>query len=398
MNDTKVAPTRVTASSGVAVSGEMLAYSASGSPVSYSYIDAAGNMNLIYTPAVAQNTPAHTLVQWKGVRAMVAVPTPAVSMPASAYALNAGGVSLVITGVNLAETSAAKKVTGVKVGTSTLIVPAAGKKTATSITVAIPSATAAGVSGTPTAAQPSMAPVTLVLGSGSTISAGTVTYVGATKVPQTTTIRNLTTTSANVPAGDRPFAMTTTTTIQGAPTVEPIPTASPSSVCTIVTTNNVPAVHFEGGAGTCTVTATSATNDWLAQGQDVKTISVLKTDSVTSKTLGDGVDANVSASADNAVIPTITLASGREVTITRTVGSTSYCTVTDGAVQFLAPAGHVCVVHIHADADSTWTAVDEDWNITTVPAIGESAESPSAGTVVMFQSSSTAVHVLSASA
>jgi hypothetical protein len=283
MQGSTLAPMSYNVATGAVVTGEALAYSASGTPMNFSYIDSSGHLNFMYTPAVARgvNDPlVHSVIQWKNIRDMVAVPTPAVTMPKVTFSLNAGGTSITIEGVNLSETSAAKKVTGIRFGTGT---GTAGlvttmTKTATAITVKIPTSTVAGAPTAPTPATAYTAPISIVLGGGSSLTAGSVTYIGTAKLAQSVTL-TVSTAVANTAEAERSLETSVGAIVPALAAVpgDAVLTTTNAAICAIV--NNK--VRFLSN-GNCVVQATKAGNDWLTEGSATATIPVLKADSVTA--------------------------------------------------------------------------------------------------------------------
>ncbi len=361
-------PARLTISSARVVTGEMLTPVAAGTPVNWTFLDAAGNLNLVYTPAVDPTPTTHTVIQWKNVRAMVAQPNPTYTSKDVAFSLNAGGATVKITGVDLALTTAAKKVLSVNVGAKNIT---AITKTATSITFVLPTSTLAGASGTVPV------PVTINLGSGSTVSAGTVTYVGAAKLAQaiTTTLTTtdaVVTTNAQTTAADRNLSavVATTPSIMGAAATATF-TAAPGTVCTIVADK----VHFVGAAGTCTVTTNAATNAYLlAAPPVVKTITVSKADTITADVTGVTTD-----DSSDGFLPVISSTSGRIPTATSL--TSAVCTPKDTTgddnlvvlgLKSRTSGQNTCTIRYHLDADSTWAALDYDqtYTISTEVATG----------------------------
>jgi hypothetical protein len=369
MNGSTLGPVRVTISTGRAITGEMLSYSSSGSPLNTLYIDAAGNMNLMYTPAVELATPAHYVVQWKNIRAMVAQPNPAFTSKDISFSVNAGGATVTITGVDLALTTAAKKVLSVNVGSKNIT---AITKTATSIKFVIPTAALAGVVGTPTAQIPSSPQmVSINLGSGATVAAGTITYVGADKLAQT--ISNTTAvTDALVGDADRTIAAGVTTLVQAANPVL-TPTATPATVCTVVANK----VHFVG-SGVCTVTAASAANSYLAAGTTVtKTITVRKPDTITV-TMGD---IQTDDSVDGFQVPAAAT-SARTIVYAIDPSSSTVCRydATSGAVigsKTRGSGNNTCKVNLTIAQDATWSAASTQ-QVLTISNEPETGTAPSA--------------------
>lgn len=369
MTTSILAPMSYNVATGAVVTGEALTYSASGSPVNYSVIDTAGHMNFIYTPTVTQQTLVHTVIQWKNVRDMVAVPTPAVSMPEGYFSLNAGGTSITIEGVNLNETSAAKKVTGIRFGTGTGTTGLVTfmTKTATSITVKIPTSIVAGATTVPTAAVPFSVPVTVVLGGGGTLMAGGVTYIGTTKLAQPVTL-NLVTTAATTATPDRAVSATVgaiTPAEASLPLPAVISTTTPA-VCSIVDGK----VHFISN-GNCIVKAVKAGTDWLAEGSATSVaIPVLKADSVTAG-FTPGETPNEGMSEDDAIAPVVTLASGRN-DFTMTSADATKCSINPDTKMIWFKAGNQnCVITIAtAAANAQWAAVSYTWTIAMQPPAG----------------------------
>jgi len=369
MSSKVIAPLSYNISTGAVVTGEALTYSVSGSPVYFGIIDAAGHMNFIYTPNVAQDTLVHSVIQWKNVRDMVAVPTPAVSMPGTYFSLNAGGTSITVQGVNLNETSAAKKVTGIKFGLgagNTGLVTTI-TKAATSITVKIPTSVIAGATTVPTAAAPFTVPVSVVLGGGGTLSAGTVTYVGATKLAQNVTL-DLVTTAATTATPDRVVTANVGNVVPAQASI-PVPaeisTTTPA-VCSIVAGK----VRFLSN-GNCFVKAVKAGNDWLAEGSVTSVaIPVLKADAVTAE-FSAGETPNEGLSEDDAIAPVITLASGR-TDYTMTSADTSKCSINPDTKMIWFKAGNQnCVITIATPAaNAQWAAVSYTWTIAMQPPVG----------------------------
>ena len=369
MSGRSIAPMSYNVATGAVVTGEALAYSVSGTPVNFAAIDASGHLNFIYTPAVTQANLVHSVIQWKNIRDMVAVPTPAVTMPDSYFSLNAGGTSITIEGVNFAETSAAKKVTGIKFGTGagTVGLVTTITKTATSITVKIPTATVAGATTVPTSAAPYTVPVSVVLGGGGTLVAGSVTYVGATKLVQNVTL-NLVTTPATTATPDRVVSA-----IVGAiaPMEASVPmpaeiSSTTPAVCSIVAGK----VHFISN-GNCIVKAIKAGNAWLAEGSATSVaIPVLKADSVTAG-FSAGETPNEGLSDDDAIAPVITLASGR-TDYTMTSADTAKCAINPDTKMIWFKAGNQnCVITIAtAAANAQWAAVSYTWTIAMQPPAG----------------------------
>ncbi|MEY4451718.1 MAG: hypothetical protein RLZZ380_839 [Actinomycetota bacterium] len=369
MSGTILAPMSYNVATGAVVTGEALTYSASGSPVSYSVIDAAGHMNFIYTPSVTQQTLAHSVIQWKNVRDMVAVPTPAVTMPEAYFSLNAGGTSITIEGVNLNETSAAKKVTGIKfgmgVGTAGLVTSVT--KTATSITVKIPTSIVAGATTVPTAALPFSVPVTVVLGGGGTLMAGSVTYVGTAKLVQPVTL-NVVTTPATTATPDRVVSaiVGAISPMEAAVLMPAVVSSTTPTVCSIVDGK----VHFISN-GNCIVKAIKAGNAWLAEGSATSVaIPVLKADSVTAG-FTPGETPNEGMSEDDAIAPVVTLASGRK-DFTMTSADSAKCSINPDTKMIWFKAGNQnCVITIAtAAANAQWAAVSYTWTIAMQPPAG----------------------------
>ena len=387
-----IAPLRFTPASGsnpaVTVSGEALSYTLAGSPVSFSFVDGSGNLDFIYTPAPTQGGSAattHNLIKWLNVRAMTPQPIPAVTSPVATFSVNAGGTSVNIGGAFLAETSNAKKVTGVKFviggGTGTTVVPSA--KAANSLTVAIPSATLAATGvvspATPSPQAPVTAQVLVVLGNGSTLNAGTVKYIGATKLAQPVTIA-VANTGVNIQAlttdADRTVTITPGSVVPAQASVAGdfvLSTTTPS-VCVISVDNKVDLISN----GTCTVKASKPGNDWLLAGEDSKTFSVLKGD-VIAADFADGDGPNASATVDGAYIPAVTVDSGLDYTM---VSQTpDVCAITDDAALWIKrgqPQNNVkptCTIRITTPGSSAYAPASFDWTFETLPAVG-TADSP----------------------
>lgn len=362
-----IAPMSYNIATGAVVTGESLAYSVSGSPVNFSVIDTAGHLNFVYTPAVTRTPLVHSVIQWKNVRDMVAVPTPAVTMPKVTFSLNAGGTSITIEGVNFSETSAAKKVTGIRFGSDlTKGLVTTMTKTATSITVKIPTSTVAGMAVAPTPATAYTAPISVVLGGGSSLAAGSVTYIGTAKLAQSVTL-TVNTALANTAEADRVIS-----TQLGAlvPSLAAVPGAavlstSNAAICAIVDGK----VRFLSN-GNCVVKATKAGNDWLAEGSATATIPVLKADSVTAGFAEGEVPSEV-LEEDEAIAPVIKLASGR-TDYTMTPADTTKCSINALTKMIWFKQGNQnCVITIAtAAANSTWAAVSYDWTIAIQPPAG----------------------------
>lgn len=369
MSGTILAPMSYNVANGAVVTGEALTYNVSGSPVNYAVIDAAGHMNFIYTPTVAQQTLVHSVIQWKNVRGMVAVPTPAVSMPGSYFSLNAGGTSITIEGVNLAETSAAKKVTGIRfgMGTGTSGLVTTMTKTANSITVKVPTSVVAGATTVPTAAAPYSVPVTVVLGGGGTLMAGSVTYIGTTKLAQNVTL-NVVTTPATTATPDRLVSaiVGAITPIEASVPIPAVVSSTTPTVCSIIDNK----VHFISN-GNCIVKAVKAGTDWLAEGSATSVaIPVLKADSVTAG-FALGETPSEGLSEDDAVAPVITLASGR-TDYTMTSADQAKCSINPDTKMIWFKAGNQnCVITIAtAAANAQWAAVSYTWTIAMQPPAG----------------------------
>lgn len=371
MQGSTLAPMSYNVATGAVVTGEALAYSVSGTPLNFSYIDSSGHLNFIYTPAVARgvNDPlVHNVIQWKNIRDMVAVPTPAITMPKVTFSLNAGGTSITIEGVNLSETSAAKKVTGIRFGTGTgntgLVTTMT--KTATSITVKIPTSTVAGALTAPTPATAYTAPISVVLGGGSSLTAGSVTYIGTAKLAQSVTM-TVNTALANTAEADRSI-----TTELGA--VVPAP-AAVSGAAVLSTSNAAICAIVDGKVrflsnGNCVVKATKAGNDWLAEASATATIPVLKADSVTAGFAEGEVPSEV-LEEDEAIAPVIKLASGR-TDYTMTSADTEKCSINaDTKMIWFKQGNQNCVITIAtAAANATWAAVTYTWTIAIQPPAG----------------------------
>ena len=377
MSSQSTGPMNYDIATNTSATGEMLSYAYAGNALNLKVIDAAGNMDLLYTPAISLgNSPTHTVVQWKNVRAIVPVPTPTVASPVVNISLNAGGTNLTITGTNLDASSAAKRVTGVQfsqqgsAGTTVTTIT----KSATSIVVRIPSSTTAGISVAPTAGAPVMVAVSLVLGNGSTVSAGSVTYVGATALPQTFTM-TLSSAPALTTDADRTVSLSAVTVnpVQAAAPGVPVLSTGNASVCTIVDGK----VHFVSN-GNCVVTATKAATDWLAAGTQTATILVTKGDSVTAG-FADGDTPAETATIDGAISPVITLASGRtDYTVTVADADAAICSYdsVDTKMFWFKSGNHTCHVTIAtAGTVNGWAPVSYNWNISVLPPIG-SADSP----------------------
>jgi len=369
MSGTIIAPMSYNIASGAVVTGETLTYNVSGNAVNYAVVDAAGHMDFIYTPSLAQETLLHNVIQWKNVRDMVAVPTPAVSMPRGYFSLNAGGTSITIEGVNLAETSAAKKVTGIRfgTGTGTTGLVTTMTKTATSIMVKIPTSIVAGATTVPTAAVPFSVPVSVVLGGGGTLMAGSVTYVGATKLVQPVTL-NLVTTPATTASPDR-VVSAVLGAIVPADAALPMPAVVSSTtptVCSIIDNK----VHFISN-GNCIVKAVKEGTDWLAEGSATSVaIPVLKADSVTAG-FTPGETPNEGMSEDDAIAPVVTLASGRK-DFTMTSADPAKCAINPDTKMIWFKAGNQnCVITIATpEANAQWAAVSYTWTIAMQPPVG----------------------------
>ena len=371
MSGSTIAPMSYNVASGAVVTGEALAYSVSGTPVNFSMIDSAGHLNFVYTPAtvLAAGAPlVHSVIQWKNIRDMVAVPTPAVTMPEVTFSLNAGGTSITIEGVNFNETSAAKKVTGIRFGsgTGTTGLVTTMTKTATSITVKIPTSTVAGALTAPTPATAYSAPISVVLGGGGSLAAGSVTYIGTAKLAQSVTL-TVSTALANTAEADRSL---TTSVAAIVPALAAVPGATvlsttSATICAIVEGK----VRFLSN-GNCVVKATKAGNDWLAEGSATATIPVLKADSVTAG-FSAGESPSEGMSEDDAIAPVVTLASGRK-DFTMTSADPAKCSINADTKMIWFKAGNQnCVITIAtAAANSQWAAVSYTWTIAMQPPVG----------------------------
>jgi hypothetical protein len=364
------APMSYRLSDGATVTGEAIQYDISGSPVSYTDIDASGNMFYMFTPS-GSGTPNHKVIRWVDTRNMVAVPTPTVTTPAVAISLNAGGATITITGVNLNETSASKKVTKVKFvgGPNGGIDVTPTLKTSTSITVKVPTSAQAGITVAPSALALGNASIMLVLGGGTTVEAGDVIYVGTSKLAHPL-ILNVSEDAATTTDADR------TATIQvgaisqnqgllmAAPVTPPVLSTTTASVCSIVDGK----VRFLSN-GTCTVRGFRAGNTWLADGSVTKNIVVRKTDSVVAG-FGPGDLPSEVMEADEAIAPVIKLASGR-TDYTMTAVDTSVCSITETKMIWFKRGGQDCVITIaHPTATSVWTALTYTWTIPVLPPAG----------------------------
>ncbi|MFM2384876.1 MAG: hypothetical protein RL166_750, partial [Actinomycetota bacterium] len=368
----QIGPMSYRLSDGATVTGERLVYSSSGTPLSYSDVNPAGNMVYVYTPAVSQVSLSHKVIRWLNVRSIVPTPVPAVSAPGVSVSLNAGGGNVVITGVNLGLTSATKKVKGVRfvTGLTTGTTVTTMTKTSTSITVKIPSASVAGVPVTPSSASPGFAEIKLILGDDTEVYAGDLIYVGAAKMPQPLTM-TLSEAAATTASADRNISVQAgsisqnTDLAEAAPIGLPVLSATPASVCSIVEGK----VRFLSN-GNCLVKATKAGNEWLADGVDTKTIAVLKADSVTAGFSAGETPSEV-MTADEAIAPVITLASGR-TDYTMTAADEDICEINaDTKMIWFKTGNEDCVVTIATpNATAVWAATTYTWTIPVLPPAG----------------------------
>lgn len=160
-----ITPGAIDVTTGATVRGEMVNYSIGGSPVGAIWTNAAGKVQWLFTKP---NATGHSLVEWQPVEiASAPVSVPTIVGGATGISLNAGGSKITITGTNL------NLVTKVLFGTK----EAKFTKTATSMSVTVPSGTTAG---------PVAVTVTYT-GGQAAVPAGTWTYMGATKRAQTLT-------------------------------------------------------------------------------------------------------------------------------------------------------------------------------------------------------------------
>jgi len=253
------------------------------------------------------------------------------------YALNtpAAGTKVTITGTHL-DLVASATIGGV--------VANIGTKSATSLQLTIPAASAAGD-----------ASIVLTTTDSSTVNAGIITYVG-TGVAQSVVIGSL---AATATVGDAD--LTPTASVSASPsdagTVSAITWSSTTtSVCTIVAGK----IHFVS-AGTCSVTASAAANGLLLAGTDSKSITV----SAAVQTITLSAPTGVQVDLD-----------GFDLTASTTSGLVlTFATTTTDICSVDAATGHVtglmagdCVVSASQAGSAAWASATQSLTITIAAA------------------------------
>jgi hypothetical protein len=154
-------------------------------------------------------------------------------------------------------------------------------------------------------------------------------------------------------------------------------TSNSPLVCSIVpAVDQTPIkVHFIG-AGNCVVKAQVASSATInASNVALSTgIAVLLADTITYG-FADGDAPNKSATVDGAVMPVVTAASGRDVTLTGPQDTTKCEVTADGLIWFKS-ANDNCVITISTGADTAvYAGKTVTWTIVMLPAIGADANS-----------------------
>ena len=270
-------------------------------------------------------------------------PAPFVTAPANGFATNTvpAGTKVVIGGLNLDLISAAI------IGGKTVRISA---KTATAITLEVPSATDAGT-----------VLISLVYGQG-TLDAGTFTYTGVAKVTPTV---ELNAGNAAAGAGENPRTLKANLTASGITGSISIPvtyTSKTPAVCTVAGDQ----LSFVA-AGTCSLTAAVAANaSFNAATSATVNLTVTKSDqSLTIVLPKDTVPATVATDSADGFDLAVTASSG--LTPSFVSASPDICDVTDDGHVTGIKAGH-CVVNITQAGDARFNAIAStkmEFDITT---------------------------------
>jgi hypothetical protein len=330
------APVFIDATTGVMTTGEKVTYTTTSGNGVVSAMLRGADKNvywLLTTPDSAVNS---AIYKWIDPRYVVpAGPVPTVTSKDVKYSKNtpATGAKVTLTGTNL------DVVTSAKIGANAATL---GTKSATSLQLVIPAATAAGT-----------VDVVLTTADGD-YTVTTFTYVG-TGVAQTVTIGALVD-SATVGDADAALTATVTASPSDAGTVGAVTWSSTTtSVCSIVSGK----VRFLT-SGTCTVKASAAASGLLLAGEATKDITVAKANQTIT------VVSPASAEVDpEGLVVSATSTSGLAVTFAST--TTAVCTVAaDGTVIGIA-AGDCNIVASQA-GNASFASASNEFTITFVPA------------------------------
>jgi hypothetical protein len=178
--------------------------------------------------------------------------------------------------------------------------------------------------------------------------------------------------ATNALVGDADRAITVTASA-GIATV----TSNSPLVCSIVPAVDQSPIKVRFiGAGSCVVKAQVASSATInASSVALSTgIAVLLADTITPG-FADGDAPNKSATVDGAVMPVITVASGRDITLTGPQDATMCEVTADGLIWFKS-ANDDCVITISTGANtSVYAGKTQTWTIRMLPAIGADANS-----------------------
>ena len=336
MAPTTLAPLFINTSSGVATAGEKVTYTtSSGNGLVSSYLRGT-DKNVYWLFSSTTNATDALIYKWMDARWVVpSGPVPAVTSKDVKYSKNtpATGAKVTLTGTNL------DVVTSAKIGANAATL---GTKSATSLQLVIPAASAAGT-----------VDVVLTTADGD-FTVTTFTYVG-TGVAQTVTIGALVD-SAVVGDADAALTATVTASPSDAGTVGAVTWSSTTtSVCSIVSGK----VRFLT-SGTCTVKASAAASGLLLAGEATKSITVAKANQTIT------VVAPSSAEVDpEGLVVSATASSGLAVTFASS--SSAVCTVAaNGTVIGIAPGD--CVIVASQAGNASFDAGSKEFTITFVPA------------------------------
>ncbi len=355
----------VMSSTGVFKTGQVATFDRNGDAFELRWIKGSLQKWMYVPPVVAPATASTSILTW-ALLGIVTEVIPAYSSKNVDFVLNAGA-PLTIYGTDFTLTSTTKNVKGVKFGSGgTLITPTS--KTATSLVVQIPVNTQAA-----STSAPRQVDVLIVLGDNTTVAAGSIRYIGATKAKQTVTGFMTINQTLTTDTTDYQYGATVTNNLTGASNLAQTVTASPATVCSLKPGFMV---HFEGMAGVCTIKNVVASNAYMDGATDSWTITVRATDTITALTT-NGYDGT------RGFIPSISTASNRGYTLAIASGSSTVCetptvnssTKLVGTVYLKAtrPVGATTcdIVVTTPSATTTWTSETKTVSIPILSAAGE---------------------------